>query len=176
MILGLSGESAQQTAPAQPPQYAQQPASVSLEKITDRVYQVSGGSGANCAVVIGPKETMVIDAKMNPESARQMLAEIGKISPSPIGILVLTHSDGDHVNGLTGFPEGIKIIAHEQTKKNLEEAFQDERARAYVGRIETISETAVDYDLGGENVRRAWRQTLVREERREQVERGYQLR
>lgn len=157
LLLGLTpclvGTTGQQPAPAQPSQYAQQPAPVSLEKITDRVYRVKGGSGANGAVIIGRRETMVIDAKMNEDTARQMLAEIEKISPSPIGILVLTHSDGDHVNGITGFPERMKILAHERTKKDLEEAFKDERQRAYLPRIETVGLSPREIDLGGQNVR-----------------------
>ena len=31
--------------------------------------------------------------------------------------VILTHSDGDHVNGLASFPAGITIIAHENNKK-----------------------------------------------------------
>jgi glyoxylase-like metal-dependent hydrolase (beta-lactamase superfamily II) len=36
--------------------------------------------------------------------------------------VLITHSDGDHVNGLVAFPAGIKIIATENNKKELDKA------------------------------------------------------
>jgi glyoxylase-like metal-dependent hydrolase (beta-lactamase superfamily II) len=128
-----------QQASTQPPQYKQEPTPLSLQKITERIYEVKGGSGANAAVYFGDQEVLIIDAKMNEESARQMLAEIRQISPNPIGYVALTHSDGDHVNGFPGFPQGLRIIAHEDTRKYMAEAFQDEKLRAYLPQI-TFSE------------------------------------
>jgi len=150
VIFGTSA--AQKPQPAQPPQYQQQPAPIALEKIADNIYQVTGGSGANCGVVIGEKEVMVIDAKMSEESAKQMLAEIAKISPVPVRVLAFTHSDGDHVNGITGFPADIKILAHEETKHYMDEAFKDERQRAYLPLIRTFPSASLEYDLGGRKV------------------------
>jgi cyclase len=124
---------------AQPPQDKQEPAPLSLEKIAGNIYQVKGGSGANAAVFIGPEENLVIDAKMSEASARQMVEEIKKLSPNPIAFIVLTHSDGDHVNGLPGFPAGTRVIAHENTRKDMDEAFRDEKQRAFLPQV-TFSE------------------------------------
>ncbi len=156
-MVGFLGTSAaqqpQQAQPAQPQQYRQPPAPIALEKITDNIYQVKGGSGANCAVIIGQKEIMVVDAKMSEESAKEMLAEIKKISDVPITILAFTHSDGDHVNGITGFPADIKIWAQEETKRYMDDAFKDEKQRAYLPRIKTFaSGGGPEYDLGGRKV------------------------
>jgi len=143
--------SAQQTQPTQttqPPQYQQTPAPITLEKITDHIYEVKGGSGANGGAIIGEKEIMVIDAKMSEESAKQMLAEIRKISSVPIKVLALTHSDGDHVNGITGFPANIKIWAQEETKRYMDDAFTDEKQRAYLPLIKTFASGGPEYDLG----------------------------
>jgi len=142
----------QQQQQAQPPQYRQQPAPIALEKIADNIYQVNGGSGANAGVIIGQKEIMVVDAKMSEESARQMLDEIKKISALPITVLTLTHSDGDHVNGITAFPADIKIWAHEETKHYMDEAFKDEKQRAYLPAIKTFASGGPEYDLGGRKV------------------------
>jgi len=143
-----AAQQTQQTQSAPPPQYQQPPAPITLEKIVDSVYQVKGGSGANCGVIIGEKEIMVIDAKMSEESAKQMLLEIRKISSVPIKVLVFTHSDGDHVNGITGFPADIKIWAQEETKRYLDEAFTDEKQRAYLPLITTFASGGPEYDLG----------------------------
>jgi glyoxylase-like metal-dependent hydrolase (beta-lactamase superfamily II) len=133
LLLALhSGAAAQQT---QPPQYRQEPAPISVEKITANVYEVKGGSGANAAFFIGEKEILVIDAKMSEESGKQMLEEIKKLSPHPIAYIALTHSDGDHVNGLPGFPVGTKVIAQEETRRYMDEAFKDEKLRAYLPQL-----------------------------------------
>lgn len=153
VFLTATGAAAQQTQPQQPPQYKQGPMPLTLEKVASNIYQVKGGSGANCGIIIGEKEIMVIDAKMSEDSAKQMLAEIKKVSPLPIGILVLTHSDGDHVNGITGFPADIKILAHGETKKDMDEAFKDARQRAYLSQIKTFTEKEYPYDLGNRKVR-----------------------
>ncbi len=96
---------------------------------------------------------MVIDAKMSEESAKQMLAEIAKVSPVPVRVLALTHSDGDHVNGITGFPSDIKIFAQEETKRYMDEAFKDEKQRAYLPAAKTFALGGPEYDLGGRKVR-----------------------
>jgi glyoxylase-like metal-dependent hydrolase (beta-lactamase superfamily II) len=36
--------------------------------------------------------------------------------------VIITHSDGDHLNGLVAYPTGIKIIAHENNKKEQQAA------------------------------------------------------
>lgn len=101
---------------------AQQP--ITVQKIRGDLYLVKGGSGSNTGFYIGEKEVVVIDAKMTADTARQMIEEIKKISDKPITTIILTHSDGDHVNGLNGFPTGLKIYGHPQTKTDMEKAAQ----------------------------------------------------
>jgi cyclase len=103
---------------------------MSVEKIAKDIYMVKGGSGANTGFLIGEKSVLVIDAKMTTDAAKQMIDEIKKLTPQPIMSLVITHSGGDHVNGLAGFPRGIEIISHAQTKKEMEEAFKDPKLAA----------------------------------------------
>jgi cyclase len=98
----------------------QQP--VTVQQIKGNIYMVKGGSGANTGFFIGDKEVLVIDAKMTADSTKQEIGEIRKLTDKPITRIVITHSDGDHVNGLNGFPTGLKIYAHPQTKKDMEEA------------------------------------------------------
>jgi len=107
-----------------------QPVPLSAEPLRGGVYRVKGGSGANTGFIIGKKEVIVIDTKMTEESAQAMLAEIKKLTPNPVKYIVLTHSDGDHVNGLAGFPQGLTIVAHTNTRKDMEEAFQDPKLSA----------------------------------------------
>jgi glyoxylase-like metal-dependent hydrolase (beta-lactamase superfamily II) len=99
-------------------------APLTLEPLQPGVYLAKGGAGANAGVIVGKKEVVVIDAKMTGDSATAMLAEIAKVTPNPLKYVVLTHSDGDHVNGLAGFPKGVAIVAHPSSRSDMEEAFK----------------------------------------------------
>jgi glyoxylase-like metal-dependent hydrolase (beta-lactamase superfamily II) len=103
--------------------------------------------GANTGFFIGEKEVLAIDTKMTEDAAKQMIAEIKKLTPHPISYITLTHSDGDHVNGLVGFPQGTNIISHEKTRAHMYKAFQSARECAYLPNI-TFSDRLSLY-LGG---------------------------
>lgn len=98
-------------------------AALKTEKIAENIYLVRGGV-ANTGFVVGEKEAAAIDAQMTAESARAMIDEIRKTAGKPVTKLILTHSDGDHVNGLAGFPQGIEIISSVQAKNEMAEAFK----------------------------------------------------
>ena len=90
----------------------QQPPPLMVKQLKDNVYWTQGGAGGNTGIIIGQNGVVVIDAKTTPDSAKEMLAEIAKLTPKPVTHVILTHSDGDHVNGLAAFPQGITVIAH----------------------------------------------------------------
>jgi len=92
---------------------------VKLDKLTDRLYQILGGRGANGGVFIGDDGVLVIDAKMTQESVEQTIQEIQKITDKPIKYLVNTHSDGDHIAGNRYFPQSVMIIAHENCRQEV---------------------------------------------------------
>lgn len=106
----------------QPPQYMQTPEPVSVHQVSDHVYEVRGGAGANSAFVVGDSEVFAIDAKMTGQSAGDMISAIRKVTDKPIKYLLLTHSDGDHVNGIPGFPENIDIVSHINSAKDITRA------------------------------------------------------
>jgi glyoxylase-like metal-dependent hydrolase (beta-lactamase superfamily II) len=90
---------------------------VELKGISERLYEITGGRGANGGAYIGDNGVLVIDAKMDKESVEQVIEEVGKITDKPIRYLVNTHSDGDHIRGNQYFPETVTIIAHENCRK-----------------------------------------------------------
>jgi glyoxylase-like metal-dependent hydrolase (beta-lactamase superfamily II) len=73
-------------------------------------------------VIVGEKGVIVIDAKTTAAGGKELLDDIAKITPKPVTTVILTHSDGDHVNGLAAFPVGITIIAHQNNRKEQEAA------------------------------------------------------
>lgn len=101
-------------------------------KVKDSIYEVTGGSGANTGFFIGKSHVVVVDAKMSEESASQMIGEIKTLTSHPVKTVILTHSDGDHVNGLPGFPKGIDVISHINSRKHMEKAFEDKELRDYL--------------------------------------------
>ena len=90
-------------------------------QLKPNVYWVEGGGG-NSTVIVGTNGVIVVDAKTTKAGGQQLLDEIAKITPKPVTTVLLTHSDGDHVNGLAAFPAGVKVIAQENNKKEQEAA------------------------------------------------------
>src|SRR5213592_4599364 len=116
MVLTLVG-----VVPAQQPA-AQAPPPITMKMLKPDVYAGLGGSGGNSTIIIGKTGVIVVDAKQTEAGAKDLLSEIAKITPKPVTTAIITHSDGDHVNGLAAFPAGIKIIAHENNKKEQQTA------------------------------------------------------
>lgn len=90
---------------------------VELKQISERLYEILGGRGAQGGMYIGDNEVLVIDAKMDENSVDAVIAEIAKITDKPIKYLVNTHSDGDHVWGNQFFPQTVTFVAHENCRK-----------------------------------------------------------
>ena len=103
----------------QPPQA---PPPITMKMLKPDVWAGLGGAGGNSTIIIGKTSVIVVDAKQTEAGAKDLLAQIAKITPNPVKTAIITHSDGDHVNGLVAFPAGIKIIAHENNKKEQQAA------------------------------------------------------
>jgi cyclase len=112
-------------------------------KIRDNIYWAEGGAGVNTGVIVGTTGVIVIDMKTTEESAREVLAEIAKITPKPVDTAIITHSD--HVKGIAAFPANMTIIAHENTKKEMEASHArdaappDRMPNKTVGKDETMT-------------------------------------
>ena len=111
-----------QGQPGQPQGQPQAPPPITMKQLKPDVWAGLGGAGGNSTIIIGKTGVIVVDAKQTEAGAKDLLAEIAKITPKPVTTAIITHSDGDHVNGLVAFPAGIKIIAHENNKKEQEAA------------------------------------------------------
>ena len=106
---------------AQAPQ-AQAPPPITMKQLKPDVWAGLGGAGGNSTIIIGRTSVIIVDAKTSEAGAKDLLAEVARITPKPVTTAIITHSDGDHVNGLVAFPAGVKIIAHENNKKEQETA------------------------------------------------------
>lgn len=113
---------------ANPRAFAQQaaaaPPELKVHTIKDgKLYWVEG-AGGNSGIIIGNNGVIVIDAKTTPAAGKQLVQEVAKLTPKPITHVIVTHSDGDHVNGLAGFPDGLHIIAHVNNKIEQQSVYQ----------------------------------------------------
>lgn len=91
--------------------------SLTIDKLSDNLYQILGGRGANGGFYIGDNAVLVIDTKQTKESVDLTIEEIQKITDKPIKYLVNTHSDGDHIAGNQYFPKSVIIVSHENCRQ-----------------------------------------------------------
>ena len=98
----------------------QQPQPLKVTNVKDNVYWVQGGIGSNDGFIVGTTGVVLVDTKTTLDSEKAVIAEIAKVTPKMVNTVIITHSDGDHVNGLAAFPAGLTIIAQENCKKEME--------------------------------------------------------
>jgi cyclase len=111
--LSIAVSALQQGTPAQAA-----PKVVEVEKLKDNLFVLKGGGG-NSAVFITAKGVVVVDTK-NPGWGAPLLAKIKELTPKPVTTIINTHTHGDHVSGNVEFPETVEVIAHDNTKANME--------------------------------------------------------
>jgi glyoxylase-like metal-dependent hydrolase (beta-lactamase superfamily II) len=130
------------------------PAPLMVHQLKPNIYWIEGGGG-NTGVIVGDKGVIVVDAKTTAAQGKELLEDIAKITAKPVTTVILTHSDGDHVNGLASFPAGITIIAHENNKKEQDAALAaGGRGAPPAGHLptQTVSKNKEDLKIGGVKV------------------------
>ncbi len=75
-------------------------------------------------MIIGEKGVILVDAKTTPAAGKALINAVAALTPKPVTHVILTHSDGDHVNGLAGMPDGLTIIAHANNRAELLATYQ----------------------------------------------------
>jgi len=91
-------------------------AAAQTHQLTPNIYWIEGGGG-NSGVIVGSKGVIVIDVKTTTAGGKDLLDSIARITPKPVEAVIETHSDSDHIAGISAFPKGIEIIAHENNRK-----------------------------------------------------------
>ena len=100
-----------------------------VDKISSHVFTVRPNKihriNSTSTVIVGKKEVMVVEAQADSFLASEMIKVIKeKITKLPVTYLVYTHFHGDHIAGagafLREYPK-IQVIAHEETKKYIQE-------------------------------------------------------
>ncbi len=92
---------------------------VEFKKLSDRLYLITGGLGANSGAFIGDNSVLIIEGKADEISVYHVLEGLKKITDKPVLYLVNTHYDLDHCWGNQFYPESVIKIAHENLRKDL---------------------------------------------------------
>ena len=69
---------------------------------------LGSGSGGNCAYLETPEARILIDAGFSPRQIRTRLASIGRV-PESLTAIIITHEHIDHVCGLIGLADKLRI-------------------------------------------------------------------
>ena len=100
---------------AQPPA---QPTTAEIEKVRDNLYMIRNGGG-NTAVFITAKGVVLVDTK-NPGWGERIMEKVRSVTDKPVTTIINTHTHGDHVGSNEYFPASVEVVAHENTKANME--------------------------------------------------------
>jgi glyoxylase-like metal-dependent hydrolase (beta-lactamase superfamily II) len=125
-----------------------------VHQLKPNVYWVEG-AGGNVGVIVGTSGVIVVDAKTSAPSGAELLADIAKITPKPVTTVFITHSDGDHVNGLASFPNGVTIIAQQNCKTEMQAAPTGAPGGALAGHMptRTVTNNTEDMTIDGVHLR-----------------------
>lgn len=109
-----------------------------LEKVRDNLYVITGSdptdrqafSGGNTGVFITDRGVIIVDTKLA-GWGQVILEKIRAVTDKPVIAVINTHTHGDHVGSNEAFPQPVEIIAHENTRANMErmDAFKGEKAK-----------------------------------------------
>ncbi len=109
-----------------------------IEKVKDNLYMITGStstpreafSGGNTAVFITAAGVTVVDTKLT-GWGQVILDRIKTVTDKPVTTIINTHTHGDHTGSNNMFPATVEIVAHENTKANMEkmDAFKGEGAK-----------------------------------------------
>jgi cyclase len=107
-------------------------AAAKIEKVKDNLYMITGSAlgdaftGGNIGVWVTDTGVVVVDTK-NAGYGQMILDRIKSVTDKPVTTIINTHSHGDHTGNNDFAGASVEIIAHENTKANMEKmaAFKD---------------------------------------------------
>src|SRR5580765_975109 len=91
---------------------------IQVDKLKDNLFVLKGGGG-NTAVFVGSDGVTVVDTKI-PGWGQPLIAKIKELTDRPVIRIINSHTHYDHVGGNVDFPTTIDIVAHVNTRTNME--------------------------------------------------------
>ena len=122
-------------APQTPPS---SPHVIDLLKLKDNLYVLTSAipgdrntfSGGNVSVFITDAGVTLVDSKLA-GWGQAMIDKIKTVTNKPVTTIINTHTHGDHTGNNDFFGAKVEVVAHENTKANMErmDAFKGEKAQ-----------------------------------------------
>ncbi len=91
---------------------------IELEKLGDGLYMLKGG-GANSVMFVTDLGVVVVDTKLA-GWGQSIVDRIKTVTGKPVTMLINTHLHRDHTGNNESFGTAIEIVAHENTRANME--------------------------------------------------------
>jgi glyoxylase-like metal-dependent hydrolase (beta-lactamase superfamily II) len=98
-----------------------------VKPVTDDVYAAIAKptfrTNCNAAIFILSREVVVVDAESKPSAAREVIAQIKRLTDKPVTHLVITHLHGDHFQGAEAYVNAwpaVQIISTQATRDGIE--------------------------------------------------------
>jgi glyoxylase-like metal-dependent hydrolase (beta-lactamase superfamily II) len=97
---------------------------IEVQKLKDNLYLLTGGGG-NTAVFVTELGVVVVDTKLA-GWGQPLLDKIRTVTRKPVTTIINTHAHADHTGSNEFFPTSVEIVAHENTRLNMDrqEAFK----------------------------------------------------
>lgn len=101
---------------------------VEIQKVAEGVYAAIRKEppglmfNGNCVFIINDEDVVVVDTTITPSSAREVLAELKKLTSKPVKYVINTHWHDDHIIGNQVYREafpGVEFIGHASTLVDL---------------------------------------------------------
>ena len=124
LAMAVRGQQTPPVAPAMPPVD-------SIAKVADNVYRIPG-AGGNSAAFVHAQGVLLVDTKLA-NNGQALLDQIKKVTDKPVTHIVNTHTHGDHTGSNAFFPATVEIVAHANTKANMEKMDAFKAADGKVG-------------------------------------------
>ncbi len=96
------------------------PKVVTVDKLSETLYVLKGGGG-NTALFLTAKGAVLVDTKLA-GWGRPLLDAVRTVTDKPLTTVINTHSHYDHTNGQVEFPASVEVVAHENTRRYMEES------------------------------------------------------
>jgi cyclase len=96
-----------------------------VSQVAPGVYAAIAKPGilSNGVFIVGPDSVVVVDTQLRPTWARDLIAEIRKVTDKPVRYVINTHWHGDHTNGnmayAAAFGPDVAFVAQTNTREDL---------------------------------------------------------
>jgi glyoxylase-like metal-dependent hydrolase (beta-lactamase superfamily II) len=99
-----------------------------IQSIRDNLYLITGGGG-NTAAYVTDAGVVLVDTKLA-NWGQAILDQVRTVTDKPVTMIINTHTHGDHTGSNNFFGATVDIVAHANTKTNMErmDAFRGEGA------------------------------------------------